>query len=86
LNFNYEVLDQFTGERFEIDISSPPQGFHLIHFYSELTLKMNKRTNLNIGLGVNNVFNTSYRNYLNSLRYFADELGRNIILQLKLNY
>ena len=22
-NFNYEVLDQFTGERFEIDISSP---------------------------------------------------------------
>ena len=47
---------------------------------------MNKRTSLNIGLGVNNVFNTSYRNYLNSLRYFADELGRNIILQLKLNY
>lgn len=85
-NFNYEVLDQFTGERFEIDISSPPQGFHLIHFYSELTLKMNKKTSLNIGLGVNNVFNTSYRNYLNSLRYFADELGRNIILQLKLNY
>lgn len=85
-NFNYEVLDQFTGERFEIDISSPPKGFHLIHFYSEMTLKMNKKTNLNIGLGVNNIFNTSYRNYLNSLRYFADELGRNIVLQLKLNY
>ena len=85
-NFNYEVLDQFTGERFEIDISSPPKGYHLIHFYSEFTLKMNKKTNLNIGLSVNNVFDTSYRNYLNSLRYFADELGRNITLQLKLNY
>ena len=85
-NFNYEVLDQFTGERFEIDISSPPKGYHLIHFYSEFTLKMNKKINLNIGLSVNNVFDTSYRNYLNSLRYFADELGRNITLQLKLNY
>ena len=85
-NFNYEVLDQFTGERFEIDISSPPKGYHLIHFYSEFTIKMNKKTNLNIGLSVNNVFDTSYRNYLNSLRYFADELGRNITLQLKLNY
>ena len=56
------------------------------HLSSELTLKMSKKTSLNIGLGVNNVFDTSYRNYLNSLRYFADELGRNIILQLKLNY
>ena len=79
-------MDQFTGERFEIDISSPPKGYHLIHFYSEFTLKMNKKINLNIGLSVNNVFDTSYRNYLNSLRYFADELGRNITLQLKLNY
>ena len=43
---------------------------------------MNKKTSLNIGLGVNNVFDTSYRNYLNSLRYFADEIGRNFSIQL----
>ena len=41
---------------------------------------------LNVGINVTNIFNTSYREYLNRLRYFADDLGRNFMLQLKLNY
>ncbi|MFT6036953.1 MAG: iron complex outermembrane receptor protein, partial [Marivirga sp.] len=31
---------------------------------------------------VRNVFNTSYRNYLNQMRYFADELGRNFLFTI----
>jgi iron complex outermembrane recepter protein len=36
-------------------------------------------------IGVDNVFNSTYRNYLNRFRYFADELGRNIFLKINLN-
>ncbi len=85
-NFNYEVLDQLTEELFEVDISTPPPAYHLLHFNSEVTVKTCKKTNLNIALGINNIFNTSYRNYLNGLRYYADDIGRNVTLQLKLNY
>ena len=69
-----------------IDISSPPPAYHLIHFSSEATFEFNKKAQLNVVFGINNLFNTSYRNYLNRLRFFADEIGRNITLQLQLNY
>jgi iron complex outermembrane receptor protein len=37
-------------------------------------------------IGIRNMFNTSYRDYLNSLRYFTDETGRNIQLRLKIPF
>lgn len=43
-------------------------------------------TSLRISLSVDNVLNQSYRDYLNRLRYFADETGRNIVLNLKYGF
>ncbi len=85
-NFNFDIENRLNGEMITIDISSPPPAYHVLHFYSEATFGLGKHTHLNVGLGVNNIFNTSYRNYLNRLRFFADDLGRNITLQLTLNY
>ncbi|WP_439151207.1 TonB-dependent receptor [Winogradskyella sp.] len=85
-DFNFETFIATTDEMVLVDISTPPPAFHLLHFYSEATFNLCENTNLNIGLSVNNIFNTSYRAYLNRLRYFADDLGRNITLQLQLNY
>jgi len=85
-NFNFEITDQLNGEKKLIDISTPPPAYHLLHFYSEATFNLNKKTRLNVALGVNNLLDTSYRNYLNRMRLFADDLGRNITLQVQLNY
>jgi len=38
-----------------------------------------------VSLAARNILNTSYRQYLNSFRYFTDEMGRNISLRLKIN-
>ncbi|WP_426430541.1 TonB-dependent receptor [Winogradskyella sp. HB-48] len=85
-DFNFETFVATSQENVLVDISTPPSAFHLLHFYSEITLPMNNHNNLNIALSVNNIFDTSYRAYLNRLRYFADDLGRNIMLQIQLNY
>lgn len=85
-DFNFIVEDALNNTVIPIDISTPPPAYHLLHFYSEATFPLSAHTNLNIALGINNVFNASYRNYLNRLRFFADEIGRNITLQVKLNY
>ncbi|WP_179007872.1 TonB-dependent receptor [Winogradskyella forsetii] len=85
-DFNFEIEDELTGDMILVDISTPPPAYHLLHFSSEATFEINKKTNLNVAIAVNNIFNTSYRNYLNRLRYYADDLGRNITLQLQLNY
>lgn len=85
-DFNFEVEDELNEEMILVDISSPPSAYHLLHFNTEATFSLSEKTNLNVSLSVNNIFNTSYRNYLNRLRFFADEIGRNITLQLQLNY
>lgn len=85
-DFNFEVEDELNEEMILVDISTPPPAYHLLHFYSEATFSLSKKTSLNVALSVNNLFNTNYRNYLNRLRFFADDLGRNIKLQLQLKY
>ena len=42
-----------------------------------------KRKNLSGGITVQNLLNTGYRDYLNQMRYFADESGRNLLFTLK---
>jgi len=85
-DFNFEIEDPLTGEMILIEISTPPSAYHLLHLYSEALFSLTEKTNIKIALSINNIFNTSHRNYLNRLRYFAEDLGRNITLQLELNY
>ena len=86
-NFTAEIIDTNTGEFEEVlvDISTPPNAYHLLNFSSGMDFKM-QNTDFNINLKINNLFNTNYRNYLNRQRYYADEIGTNIMLQLKVNY
>ena len=79
-NTNFEVVLPESIEY--IDISTPPDAYHLLH----LNITAAISPDMQVGLYVNNLLNTSYRNYLNRLRYYADDLGRNITLQLKYNY
>ncbi len=37
-------------------------------------------------ISIDNLFNVSYRDYLNRLRYFADDLGRNIVVGSKWSF
>ncbi|PQB04481.1 TonB-dependent receptor [Aureitalea marina] len=83
---NFDVFIPETGENVEVDVSTPPPAYHLMHLSGDATFRLNDQSNLNVGLTINNLFDTSYRDYLNRLRYYADDLGRNIILNLKLNY
>lgn len=85
-DYNFETFIASTNETVLVDISTPPPAYHLLHFYSDINFDISKKTTLNLALSVNNILDTNYRSYLNRLRYFADDLGRNVMLQLQLNY
>ena len=85
-NNNFEVFLPQTESRELIDVSTPPDAYHLLNFNSNIDLNTTAKSKLTLGLGVSNLLNTSYRNYLNRLRYYANDLGRNFLLNLKLNY
>ena len=69
-----------------VDISTPPPAYQLLHFYSEMRFKTFGKSSTTIAFSVQNITNTTYRDYLNRQRFFADEMGRNFQIQLKLNY
>ena len=85
-NNNFEVFIPETETLEIVDVSTPPSAYHLLSFNSSIDFKMNNKTSLTVGFDVSNIFNTSYRNYLNRLRYYADELGRNYAVNIKINY
>ena len=85
-NNNFEVFIPQTETIEMVDISTPPNAYHLINFNSSIDVKVSQHSVLTLGFGVSNLLNTSYRNYLNRFRYYADDLGRNFLLNIKINY
>lgn len=66
----------------EVDISTPPSGYSLWNLQTGVNLSKN----FGVDFSVRNVFNQSYRDYLNRLRFFSSEMGRNFILTLKYQF
>ena len=63
------------------DFVAPPDGYFLLD--ASWSFKWKK---IEGSLAVQNLLNNSYRNYLNELRYFADEPGVNVLLSLNYNF
>ena len=85
-DYNFSTFDPILDENVFVDISSTPSAYTLFNFNSAINLKAFKSGALRLEFNVENIFNTAYRENLNRLRYFADELGRNFNIKLKLNY
>ena len=65
------------------DYEVPPPAYKLLSLNAASTFSIHG-TPVTIALGVRNLLNTVYRDYLNIQRYFTDEMGRNISLKLKI--
>ncbi|MHC2990642.1 hypothetical protein OB13_03235 [Pontibacter sp. HJ8] len=63
-------------------VLAPPAGYFLLHAEAGTTIKIGNNP-VQIGVTGNNLLNTSYRDYQNRLRYFADEVGRLIMFRVK---
>lgn len=61
----------------EQDFVRPPDAYFLLGLQMGTSLKL-KESKIDFTLRANNLLHTSYRDYLNRLRYFADEPGINI--------
>lgn len=62
-----------------------PEGYFLLNPSIETEFKGFSK-NFKLQLLIENALNTSYRDYLNRLRYFADEEGLSLNFNLKMNF
>jgi len=66
------------------DLMAPPPGYLLTDVFVQ-SPGILKSIDLRIKLGIQNCFNTEYRDYLDRFRYFTPQAGRNISLQITAN-
>jgi iron complex outermembrane receptor protein len=88
-NVNVSVMHRYSAQQWNwdasLDLIAPPESYHLFDLHLGATLKgVNFKPKFRIG--IENIFNTSYRDYLNRQRYFADALGRNFTLSWVQNF
>ncbi len=67
-----------TNDSEIFDFKAAPDGYFLLDLTWQFELNR-----LSGSLSVNNLLNARYRDYLNEMRYFANEPGRNIMLNLR---
>ncbi len=72
---------EITPESEIFDYKDAPAGYFLLNAAWRFKLK-----NLSGSISVNNLLNARYRDYLNDMRYFADEPGRNIMFGLNYRF
>ncbi len=68
-----------------IDYATAPDSYMLVNAEGGFTVPLAGHP-FTLGLGVSNALDTTYRDYLNRLRYYADDSGRNVTLRLKYEF
>lgn len=74
------------NEIVELKLNDAPPSFVNYNSSIDYSLFLKQKRSIKLSLTVLNVLNETYRNYLNQLRYFADEPGRNLQFSLIYKY
>jgi iron complex outermembrane receptor protein len=77
-------IENYSGSR-TIDFMPAPDGYVLLNVEAGVKIPIQKRF-LFVSLTADNLLNTRYRNYMNRLRYFADDVGRNVVVRLSYKF
>ncbi len=84
-----EIQHVFVAKqnRFEAanEFTAPPAAYHLVNFSGGINYKTGENS-IGINASLFNVFNTSYKDYLNRFRYYAHETGRNLVIRLNYKF
>jgi iron complex outermembrane receptor protein len=77
-----EDTDPFNNDISNFDFMAAPDGYFLWNLAVGMSIKRSK-VQYDFRIASENTLNTTYREYTNRFRYYADDLGRNIIFSLK---
>jgi iron complex outermembrane receptor protein len=86
LEANDNDQDLFASDPSIFDFVAPPEGYVNFKLSGGFDIEFENENNLNVFISIDNLFNNSYRDYLNRFRYYADDLGRNVSLKLSYTF
>lgn len=83
IGFDYTYTAKQNNIVVQEDFTDSPSAFHLLDVNYSFKQNVSKYQ-LQYLFKVENLFDLRYRDYLNRMRYFADETGRNISMKIQL--
>jgi iron complex outermembrane receptor protein len=81
--FPQDVPNDLGSEIF--DFAPAPNGYLLLNASVGFKIPVHKHL-LSLNFAVENLLNETYRNYMNRLRYYSDEVGRNFTVRLSYDF
>lgn len=78
-------IDLLANDNRIFDFVDSPDGYLLPGFSAGISRPIGE-SKLDFRISVENLTNTSYREYSNRMRYYADDVGRNILLAVKYSF
>ncbi len=80
-----EGQDLLATDKSMFDFTAAPAGYLLAQAGVGLSFELRSKK-LDLQLQCDNLFNCAYREYTNRMRYFSDEIGRNVSISLKYSF
>jgi iron complex outermembrane receptor protein len=77
--------DPFDDDNSNFDFMAAPKAYVLWNVALGASVQTDKML-YDFKIGAENILNTSYREYTNRFRYYADDLGRNFIISMKCTF
>ena len=85
-NFIFDYIEEGTIVSKTVDISESPKAFHKMDAIFSTLIRDQNNIKTSLRLIIQNITNSDYRDYLNRMRFYASEIGRNFQIQLNLKY
>jgi iron complex outermembrane recepter protein len=79
---NEQQVDLFAEDDSNFDFMKAPDAYTLLNASLGISLQ-NEKVKYDVRLSSENLLNTTYRDYTNRFRYYADDIGRNFVFSLK---
>ncbi|MBX2911658.1 MAG: carboxypeptidase-like regulatory domain-containing protein [Cyclobacteriaceae bacterium] len=78
-------INLFAANNDIFDFMEAPDGYALLNLSAGFSIDRGK-ARYDIRVAAENILNTSYREYTNRFRYYADDMGRNFLVSLKCSF
>ncbi len=85
-NFIFDYIEDGKLVSEILDISNSPKGFQKLDAIFSIFISNKNNIRSNLRMIIQNITNSDYRDYLNRMRFYSSEIGRNFQIQLNFNY
>lgn len=85
-NFETDFIENGMEKTELVDISTPPEGYSIFDLTGSYQFSLWGQNDFNVGASITNLFDTSYRDYLNRQRFYADNIGRNFTFNINFKF